>query len=317
MVKKRINLLLINEQSKRLLMQLKKIILYGEPQSKSLREEELKRYVEKKLSLPVGVRGEFFYYWLGKLSPQDREKKIEHLSRRLARIRVRDPYKPVDISYEPFKIEIDYESNNLTHPLTKKMGILYEGGMFVSILRELIDPVELTSEYLHIVVTNQLLATWGGGRYHVRTVVCAVPCVISTSGLVEGPAKPKEFYLLKQQYMNLGRENMLETLKEDFKGEFLDWDDERITDVIKGYLMQAVFYHLTGEPFCNDPNCRGYNAHWQKELLQAQLYSPYEFCTYHQRILSQVRCSAFKVQGINKIDQIKRNKRAQRDKPDE
>lgn len=267
---------------------LKKIIFYEEPQVKNLKEEELKKYLEEKLFLPVEVRGEFFGYWLGRLSCQDEDKMIDFLARKLARIRIKDPLKPVDTSPEPFGMEINYERKNLTSSSGKKMGILYEGERFISILRKLIHPAELNFEYLHIALTNQLLATWGGGRYHVRAIVCAIPTAVSTSGLVEGPAKPREFYLLKNQYLHLGREDMMVRLKEKFKGEFLDWQDERITEVVKGYLMQAVFYHLTGEPFCTDPDCRAYNAHWQKELLQAQLYSSYEFCPYHEKILGGV-----------------------------
>ncbi|NIM44429.1 MAG: hypothetical protein GTO54_02165, partial [Nitrososphaeria archaeon] len=62
-------------------------------------------------------------------------------------------------------------------------------------------------------------------RYHARTSVYGVPSVISTTGLVEAPAKPREYYLLKQQYEMLGKD-LLE-LKERFKGSFIDYDDER------------------------------------------------------------------------------------------
>lgn len=267
-------------------MQLKKIILYREPQVKNLREAQLKRYVEEKLSVPVEMREEFFSYWLGKLSCEHKSEKVNFLARRLAKIRVKDPSKMVDTSVEPFQIEVNYEKNNLINSLNKKAGILYEGRMFVSVMRSLIDTSELCPEFLHIVFTNQLFATWEG-RYHTRAILCASPSAISTSGLVEGPAKPREFYLLKKQYLNLGRGNMMEDLEGKFGEEILHPDDKRITEVAKGYTMQAVFYHLTGEPFCSDPGCRAYNAHWQKELLQAQLHSPYEFCSNHQRILGQ------------------------------
>jgi hypothetical protein len=62
-----------------------------------------------------------------------------------------------------------------------------------------------------------------------------------------------------------------------------------MTDVLKGYVAQALFYHLVGYPFCEDKNCRLFNAHRQSELLHAQLHSPYEFCSKHQAVLYQLR----------------------------
>ncbi|MFC1860594.1 DUF6775 family putative metallopeptidase, partial [Chloroflexota bacterium] len=113
-----------------------------------------------------------------------------------------------------------------------------------------------------------------------------VPSIISTTGLVEAPAKPREYYLLKQQYERLGKD--LTELKERFKGRFIDYEDERLTEVMKGYAMQAILYALTGDPFCEDKDCRLYNAHWQEELIFAQLGGEYEFCGRHTRILDSL-----------------------------
>ena len=49
--------------------------------------------------------------------------------------------------------------------------------------------------------------------------------------------------------------------------------------------MQAVFYSLTGNPFCEDKGCRLYNAHWQEDAIFAQLESGYEFCKEHTKFL--------------------------------
>jgi len=77
-------------------------------------------------------------------------------------------------------------------------------------------------------------------------------------------------------------------LKERFKGDFIDYEDERLTEVVKGYVMQAVFYSLTSDPFCDDRGCRLYNAHWQEELIFAQLESGYEFCPRHTGLLQSM-----------------------------
>jgi hypothetical protein len=55
---------------------------------------------------------------------------------------------------------------------------------------------------------------------------------------------------------------------------------------MKGYVMQALFYHLTLDPFCSDKRCRLYNAHWQEEVLEAQLEEP-EFCERHAKMLER------------------------------
>jgi hypothetical protein len=53
--------------------------------------------------------------------------------------------------------------------------------------------------------------------------------------------------------------------------------------VLKGYVLQAVFYQATGEAFCDDPDCRLFNAHWQEEVLRAQRDVPYDLCPRHAR----------------------------------
>jgi hypothetical protein len=105
------------------------------------------------------------------------------------------------------------------------------------------------------------------------------PTLISTTGIVEAPAKPREFYLKKQ----FGIDPLL--LKENFKGRFIDYEDTRLIEAMKGYVMQAFFFHLTGNPFCEDPRCRLYNVHWQEEVIRAQIESGYEFCESHNKIL--------------------------------
>lgn len=171
---------------------------------------------------------------------------------------------------------------------TKAFGVLYDGFQLQNVFWKLVPREERVLGFLHLFFTNRLFATWDENdkRYHARTSVYGFPSVISTTGLVEAPAKPREFYVLKQQYDMLGKD--LLALKERFKGSFVDYNDERLTKIIKGYAMQAVFYSLTGDPFCQDKGCRLYNAHWQEELIFAHLGSEYEFCKEHARILDNL-----------------------------
>jgi hypothetical protein len=52
--------------------------------------------------------------------------------------------------------------------------------------------------------------------------------------------------------------------------------------------MQAFFFHVTGNPFCTDKTCRLFNAHWQEELLTAQLSGEPELCPHHQKIVDEI-----------------------------
>jgi hypothetical protein len=182
--------------------------------------------------------------------------------------------------------EIAYEKRRITGE-TNSFGILYDGFLLQRLFTNILPRESHTLKTAHIIFTNRLFGTWDDGnkRYHIRTSLYGIPSVISTSGLVEAPAKPREYYLLKQQYDRLGKGSI--ELNEKFRGSFIDYEDKRLTEVAKGYVMQAIFYYLNGEPFCEDKGCRLYNAHWQEELVFAQIESEYEFCPRHTRLLKE------------------------------
>jgi len=258
---------------------IEKIILYDEGIAEALDLEEIAKYLQDKLSrVEVEVRGNPFAFRL--------EKSL-HYARKLASIKIQDVSRRIAFEQEPLYGEISYEERRIPGK-TKAFGVLYDGFQLQRVSSELIVPEERSLRIVHIFFTNRLFATWeeSDKRYHARTSVYGFPSVISTTGLVEAPAKPREYYLLKQQYEMLGRD--LSQLKERFKGRFLDYDDERLTEVVKGYAMQTLFYHLVGDPFCPDKGCRLYNAHWQEELLFAQLESGYELCGQHARLLNSL-----------------------------
>ncbi|MDI6820054.1 MAG: hypothetical protein QMC89_04015 [Candidatus Hodarchaeaceae archaeon] len=171
--------------------------------------------------------------------------------------------------------------------------MLYDGFKLQALLREILPTDEFSIEHAHIIFTNRFFATFDEGdrRYHARVSVYGLPSIISTTGIVEAPAKPKEFYLLKQRYAALGMSGVpIEALKERFKGRFIDYDDDRLTEVMKGYVMQAIFHHLMLEPFCPDRKCRLFNGHWQEEVILAQLGpKEHEFCERHHAILEKLR----------------------------
>jgi len=142
----------------------------------------------------------------------------------------------------------------------------------------------------HIILTDRLFATLGEDRrLHIRASIYSNPSIISTSGIVEGPAKPKEYYIYKQKYTQLGTWDMQEAgLKRRFKDRFIDYADKRINQVLKGYIAQGLFFYITGEPFCSRKACRLYNAHWQEDLIYSQIKQA-KFCSRHKGILNEIR----------------------------
>ena len=257
---------------------LEKVILYDEGVGETLNIQELAKYLRDKLGeVKIELRGSPFAPF---------PDKTADYARKLASIKIQDAQKKLVPENNPLYGEIQYEKRRILGE-SKSFGVLYDGFHLQRIFLELLPEDELNLGFVHIFLTNRLFATWDDGdkRYHARTSVYGVCSIISTTGLVEAPAKPKEYYLLKQQYDVLGRDPL--ELKEKFKGHFIDYDDERLTEIVKGYLMQAVFYTLTGDPFCKDRGCRLYNAHWQEELIFAQLESGYEFCQRHSEFLAR------------------------------
>jgi hypothetical protein len=170
--------------------------------------------------------------------------------------------------------------------------MLYDGFRMMKLYRKLLPPDESSFKHLHIIFTNRSIATWdtGDGRYHARVSVYGFPSIISFPGIVEAPAKPKEFYIQRKALVSSGmtRDIVEEELKERFKDRFIDYGDPRITEIVKGYIMQAFFYHSMFEPFCKEKKCRLFNAHWQEDTMGAQLTVP-EFCERHVGILREIR----------------------------
>lgn len=137
---------------------------------------------------------------------------------------------------------------------------LYDGFVLQRILAEMIPAKE--GAHVHIVLTDLLTCTFSKDdwRYHARTVVCGTPSIISSAGIVEAPAKPREFYLAQPD---------ISSLKKKFAGRFIDYGDDRMAAAAAACALQALFFFIMdGEPFCDDRGCMLYNAHWQEELIR-------------------------------------------------
>jgi hypothetical protein len=267
------------------------VYLYGEPAIGELDTGQLASYVTALLpGLHVEARPAFVEHHLSSLFPDERQVTLGRLARAFAQAKVSNPLQS-ERAVAPLAGEVDYERRRLEALGIKTFGLLYDGIEVMHVLGALIPPQERGLDSVHIILTNQLLGTWEAAdcRYHARVVVFGYPSIISTSGVVEAPARPREYYVLKQRYQALGMQDAaVLRLGDDFRGRFLDYGDSRLAEVMKGYVAQSLFYHLSGDPFCENEDCRLYNAHWQEEVIRSQIKAGSPFCSFHEKELQNL-----------------------------
>lgn len=235
--------------------------------------EELVQYIKRKIPSQKIETRDLSYLW------NSGACTIDYIAKRVASLRVSDSKEEIKAT-EPLLVEIEYEKKKILTQ-EKYTGVVYDGFRLQNLYKELIRKNEQRLSFCHIIFTNRLVATLDENdkRYHLRVIILGIPNIISASGIVEALAKPKEYHL------HLQSGTPLEIVKNAFKKEIIDYNDSRITELLKGYCLQALFYHITGKSFCSDKGCRLYNAHYQKEALYAHIESPYEFCPAHSRII--------------------------------
>ncbi len=258
----------------------RRIILYDDEATPSLKLRKIAEYVERNFGISVRTKGGF-------LKVHSRGG-LEELAHRIAKTKVRDLSRP-SVAVEPSYGEIAFELRLLEDPTKMVPGVLYDGGRMMSLLRALLPASERKFDIHHIVFTSRLVGTFEpDGRYHAHVNICGYPSIISTSGIVEAPAKPREYYVMKQKFVEAGETVPFEMLKEHIAGRFIDYDDPRLTDIMKGYALQCILYLIMKEPFCKIKDCRLFDAHWQSEVIRAQLGKK-EFCAKHKKIIEDIR----------------------------
>ncbi len=261
------------------------IHIYMEPGCASLDFDEVAEYVAGLLpAAEIMLRDSLLDSWID-------DDGLRVLATRLAMAKVRDLNRQLPAERPPLTGEITYEKRRLDDGRNQVYGLLYDAFAFSDICLDLLPPGKTCLEQLNIVFTNQLIGTWeiADRRYHARTIICGSPSIISISGLVEAPAKSPAYYLARRsaEAFGLAEESKVE-LASSFADDCLGPEDGRLTEVAKGYVMQAIVYRITGEAFCEDPGCRLYNAHWQRELLEAQFGGDYEYCRKHSQMFRRL-----------------------------
>ena len=258
-------------------MNISKVFLYDEPSIPEIEISKLAKFIQETLDIPVEIRKNFFEHFRA-----DRNTAYE-----LASSRIFNPYSPFE-RHSPTEEEIIFEENSFGNSSVLNNIILYDGFEIKNILKKIIPEEELDSNIFHLIFTTRLTCTYDyeDYRYHGRAVICSNPSIISTTGIIEAPAKPRAYYISIQHSMAQGLN--LDALKEQFRGTFLEYHDKNLGQVVRGYALQAIFYYLTSESFCDSKDCILNNAHWQEDLIHAQIKSG-RLCDAHQKILESIK----------------------------
>ena len=267
-------------------MKVSKIFLYDEPAVQEIQISNLKNFLLETLHVDVEIKECIF-------NNLD-EKTIEMISG----CRIFDPKMPFK-EHLPSKQEMDFEKSVCKD--TKLMGkttmiedarriedvVMYDGFEVQNIISDIITENDSDQNNLHIVFTNKLTCTYdtADSRYHGRSVICSNPAIISTTGMIEAPARPREYYFEVIKYKTQGLD--IQNIKKNYNGKILDYHDQRLSKITEGYLLQTIFYYITGDAFCDSLDCRLNNAHWQKDLLYSQLKIGI-LCNKHQALLDKL-----------------------------
>ena len=250
-----------------------KIILYDEPTVPEIQLEKIKEFLSNTFPIEIETRKNFFKITNDEIFEKIASTRIYELKKQFQK-------------YSPSKEAILIEQENKDMSEKEEM-VLYDGFEFHKIITEFIPVKENILDTLHIIFTNKLTCTFDTDdfRYHARALIGSNPTIISTTGMIEAPAKPKEYYL--DLMTNFSDEKILE-IKKKYKGEFLEYHDSRISEIAKGYIIQAIIYCETGEAFCDKKDCRLFNAHWQKDLFYSQLDNQ-KYCEKHLEIIKKLK----------------------------
>jgi len=248
--------------------------LYDEPSVPEIQIEQLAKFLKEIFPVKVETRENILKCASNDIAFKIAQCKIFHL------------VKDFEI-HNPSNEEIEFEKLNFHDTSQTENIIMYDGFELQKIISSLISKTEDTDKILHVVFTNKLTCTYDCNdyRYHGRALIGSNPSIISTTGIIEAPAKPREYYF--DLMTNFTQGVNVETIKEKYKGAYLEYHDSRLSKIIEGYLLQTIFYYETGEPFCENLECRLFNAHWQKDLLYSQLKIR-KLCKKHQNILLSI-----------------------------
>ncbi len=160
----------------------------------------------------------------------------------------------------PADLEVEKEARALTGQRDPP-GPLYDGPRMMEAYHGPLPEALSTPGEPVVVLTDRLIGTYEGDRYHVRFLVAGHPSIVSVPGFVDGPARDRSFYLAKQA---LGSGLEADAMVDDDR---ITRQDPRLPVCTASAVLQALLYAHGGDPFCEEASCRLYNPHWQEELV--------------------------------------------------
>ncbi|MGQ9729823.1 MAG: DUF6775 family putative metallopeptidase [Candidatus Zipacnadales bacterium] len=278
-----------------------RVFVYNEGTCQALNIDQLTSELEHLAGVEAEIRTEFVDYWIrqvnavpeAQLSRTGRDLHARHpeaLACALVKARIINPLVRWQPSREVLPAELAAEKKAL-QPGHTSVGILYDGGQIQALMAELLPTSELQA--CHIILTERLLGTFAAedGRWHARTSIYGEPNLISTSGLLQAPVRPKEYYQLQglAAVRAVPREIVEAQLQVKLRDRMLVPNDDRLTAIVVGLTLQAIAFYLSGQAFCENPTCRLFNAHRQEELLRAHYSKEAHLCATHQALFASTR----------------------------
>ncbi len=263
----------------RLWTKLSRVYLYDDPDSQGLDVDALAGWLAERLpGVEVGVRTHFLTYHIGRLPGEVRDQLTEELAKQLDRAEVDDLVHPAERGSLP-----------RDDPAALGLGPIYRGVALQAIYRLLIPEEESYIHHLHIVFTAHAIGDWDEETrdFELKIAVLGAPTIISTTGLIEVPLKPKRYEFMRAQLAMMGLEEDLDDLAEEFADKALGYGDPRLNECLKGYVLMALFYRMYGEGPCGERGCRLYDAPTQEELIRTQCGPRAGLCKRHREMFEE------------------------------
>lgn len=255
------------------------IYLYDEPDAAGLDIEEIGGFVAAQFpSVEVQPRADFVTHQFRRFTPQQRAELEREMLKQFERAQVSD-------------LEAIVGGGTVGAYQSEDLGLVFDATAYQTILRLLIEETEAGPDHVHLVFTENLIGSWREEKtlFQLQPICLGDPAILSTTGLVEAPAKPREYEYRRAQLAMFGMDTeALEDLAEDFASCTLGYGDPRLNEVCKGYALMACMHRMFGEAFCEDPNCRLFNARTQQEMMAAQCGPKAGLCERHQEMLQRV-----------------------------
>lgn len=259
---------------------LRHVYIYDDPDTEGLNTDAVARYLADALPhAEVRVRNDYLTHQLRRYADQGQaaEELVSQLAGQFKRAQVDSLVHPADRGLLPPE-----------DPAELGLGEVYRAQALQAILSLMVQADESSLDHLHIVLTSMVFGDWDefSREFRVRVGCLGRPSLLSTTGLIEGPARPRDFEVLRTQMAVMGLGEDIADLAEAFQPRALGYGDRRITECLKGYALMAVMYRAYGEGPCDDPTCRLHDAATQEELIACQCGDDAGLCHRHAAMLA-------------------------------